>query len=194
MGKLTTFTFISLDGYYKGLHDDISWHRHGAEEGAFSADSLSAGHLLLFGRRTYQMMESFWPTPLAAEQFPQVAEGMNRAQKIVFSRSLNGVTWSNTRLVKEDLTGEVRRLKQQSDRNLTLLGSGSVLTQLAGAGLIDEYSVMIDPVALGRGTPLFDGLPHRLNLELTASRIFGSGVALLTYRPAGAGDGAVAES
>lgn len=194
MGKLTTFTFISLDGYYKGLHDDISWHRHGAEEGAFSADSLSAGNVLLFGRRTYEMMESFWPTPLAAQQFPQVAEGMNRAEKIVFSHSLTGVTWSNTRLVKEDMTGEVRRLRQESTRNLSLLGSGSVLTQLAGAGLVDEYSVMIDPVALGRGTPLFEGLPHQLNLELTGSRIFGSGVVLLTYRPAGTPNGNAEES
>lgn len=194
MGKLTTFTFISLDGYYKGLHEDISWHRHGAEEGAFSADSLSAGNVLLFGRRTYGMMESFWPTPMAAEQFPQVAEGMNRAAKIVFSRTLTGVTWSNTRLVKEDMIGEVRRLRQQSSRNLTLLGSGSVLTQLAGAGLIDEYSVMIDPVALGRGSSLFEALPHKLDLELTGSRVFSSGVVLLTYRPAGTQNGDVQAS
>lgn len=184
MVKLSSFTFISLDGCYKGLDNDISWHRHGAEEGAFSADSLQAGNTLLFGRRTYEMMASFWPTPMAAEQFPAVAEGMNRAEKIVFSQTLTDPGWSNARVVTDGMIEEVQRLKAQSPKDLTLLGSGSVLTQLAEAGLVDEYAIMIDPVVLGRGTSLFEGLPHKLDLALTGSRVFSSGVVLLNYRPA----------
>lgn len=80
------------------------------------------------------------------------------------------------------MTGAVRQLREQSAKDLTLLGSGSILTQLTDAGLIDDYAVMIDPVALGRGTPLFGGLAHKLDLELTGSRTFGSGVVLLNYR------------
>ena len=185
MGKLTSFTFISLDGYYKGPDADISWHRHGAEEGAFSAESLRAGNILLFGRRTYEMMASFWPTPMAAEQFPAVAEGMNGAEKIVFSRTLTNPAWSNTRVVADGLAEEVQHLKEQSPKNLTVLGSGSLLMQLAAAGLVDEYSLMIDPVVLGSGTSLFGDLDRRLDLELAGSRVFGSGVVLLTYRPSG---------
>lgn len=183
MAKLSSFTFISLDGCYKGPDDDISWHRHGAEEGVFSAESLQAGNTLLFGRRTYEMMASFWPTPMAADQFPAVAEGMNRAEKIVFSRTLTDPGWSNTHVVADGMIEEVQRLKAQSPKDLTLLGSGNILTQLAGAGLVDEYAIMIDPVVLGRGTSLFEGLPHKLELELTGSRVFGSGVVLLNYRP-----------
>lgn len=186
MGKLISFTFISLDGYYKGLNEDISWHRHGAEEGAFSAESLRSGNILLFGRRTYELMASFWPTPGAAEQAPEVAAGMNRAEKIVFSRTLSEAQWSPTRIVANDIIGAVRQLKEQSSKDLTLLGSGSILTQLAGAGLVDEFGLMIDPVALGRGTPLFEGLPQKLDLQLTGSRVFGSGVVLLTYKRLGA--------
>lgn len=188
MGKLNTFTFISLDGYYKGLNEDISWHRHGAEEGAFSAESLQVGNTLLFGRRTYELMVSFWPTPMAAEQFPAVAEGMNRAEKIVFSRTLNEARWNNTRFVAGNLVEEVQRLKERPGVNLTLLGSGSILTQLARAGLVDEYAVMVDPVVLGAGTPLFEGLGQKLELELTGNRVFGSGVVLLNYKPGMAGN------
>lgn len=182
MGRLTSFTFISLDGYYKAPGEDISWHRHGAEEGQFSADSLQSGNTLLFGRRTYELMAAFWPTPTALEQMPVVANGMNRAEKIVFSRTLSEAGWNNTRVVSEGLEEEVRRLKA-AGRNLTLLGSGSILAQLARARLVDEYSVMVDPVALGAGTPLFEGLDQKLDLELTGSRVFSSGVVLLTYRP-----------
>lgn len=183
MGKLTSFTFISLDGYYKGPNEDTSWHRHGPEENAFSAESLRPGNILLFGRRTYELMASFWPTPMAAEQMPAVAEGMNRAEKVVFSRTLTEAPWTHTRIVRDNLIEEVQRLKEHSSKDVTLLGSGSVLTQLAAAGLVDEYGIMIDPVALGKGTPLFEGLAGNLDLELTASRVFGSGVVLLTYRP-----------
>ena len=81
MATLSSFTFLSLDGYYKGLNEDISWHRHGEEESQFSADSLQSGNILLFGRKTFEMMASFWPTEMAAQQFPDVAIGMNKSKK-----------------------------------------------------------------------------------------------------------------
>jgi dihydrofolate reductase len=183
MRKLFTFTFISLDGYYKGQNGDISWHKHGAEESEFSAENLKSGNILLFGRTTYEMMASFWPTPMALTSFPEVAAGMNKAEKIVFSRTLQKADWQNTTITSENMIEEVQKLKLHATKDMTLLGSGSILTQLAEAGLIDEYQVMIDPVAIGNGTSIFHNINRQLNLKLTTTRTFQSGIILLTYQP-----------
>ncbi|HTB51479.1 MAG TPA: dihydrofolate reductase family protein [Ferruginibacter sp.] len=182
MSKITVFNFTTLNGYYKGAKEDISWHKHGKEENKYAEKALQSGNTLLFGRVTYQMMESFWPTPMASEMDPVVAKGMNESNKIVFSTTLKKVTWKNTTLVKTDLVTEVKKLKKLP-QDITILGSGSIITQLAEHGLIDEYQVMIDPVALGKGEPMFKGLKHPLNLKLIDSKIFKSGVVLLCYKP-----------
>lgn len=184
MGKLTLFNFITLNGYYKGLNEDISWHRHEAEEADYAAESANTGDsTLVFGRVTYEMMQGFWTTPMAMEVNPGVATGMNHAEKIVFSRTLHKVNWHNTRLVKEDMIGEIQRLKAIPDKNMTILGSGSIVSQLADAGLIDAYQLMLDPVALGDGATLFKGISRKLDLKLTNSRVFKSGVVMLDYEP-----------
>ena len=106
MRKLTMYNFITLNGFYKGLNEDISWHRHGGEEEGFSVDSLQQDNILLFGRVTYQMMASFWPTPMAMESMPDVATGMNNAEKIVFSNSLDNAEWQNTTIINGDIVEE----------------------------------------------------------------------------------------
>ncbi len=108
---------------------------------------------------------------------------MNAAEKIVFSRTLRSAEWSHTRLVNDDLYAEVQRLKQTSAKDMTILGSGSIVSQLAQRGLIDEYVLMVDPVVLGAGTPIFNGLPHTLQLKLVSARPFKNGSVLLAYRP-----------
>lgn len=184
MRKLSAFTFITLNGFYKGTHEDISWHKHGREEADYSAESLQSENILIFGRVTYEMMASFWPTPMALESSPLVAEGMNRAEKIVFSATLENADWQNTRIISGGLIEAVKKLKQSPGNDMTILGSGSIVTQLAEQGLIDDYQIMVDPVAIGSGTPLFAGIPHPLNLKLISTRTFSSGVVLLNYRPA----------
>src|SRR5690606_36751457 len=83
MAKLNVYNFITLNGYYKGRNEDISWHRHGKEEADFSREGLGTENILVFGRVTYQMMAGFWPTPAAMEQLPDIAKSMNDAEKIV---------------------------------------------------------------------------------------------------------------
>jgi dihydrofolate reductase len=112
-----------------------------------------------------------------------VAAGMNKSEKIVFSRTLQKADWNNTRLVKDDMLGEVRRLKQGSGKDLTVLGSGSIVAQLAEEGLIDEYEILLNPVVLGKGKTMFEGLKKRLALKLVSTRTFGNGNILLTYVP-----------
>jgi dihydrofolate reductase len=183
MRKLSVFNFITLNGFYKDADGGISWHQHGAEESQFSAESMKAGNTLLFGRVTYEMMAGFWPTPMAMQHDPATARGMNAAEKIVFSRSLKKADWSNTTIVSGDLIGEVKKMKQKEGNNMTILGSGSIVSQLADAGLIDEYQIMVDPIAIGDGTPIFSGIQKQLNLKLTATRTFKTGVVLLSYVP-----------
>ncbi|RXK58964.1 dihydrofolate reductase [Lacibacter luteus] len=182
MATLSSFTFLSLDGYYKGLNEDIGWHQHGEEEGQFSAESLQAGNILLFGRKTFEMMNAFWPTEMAAQQFPDVARGMNEAKKIVASDTLQKTDWNNTEIISGNIVEQIRQLKQNSAKNITILGSGQLLTALAAEDLIDEYSIMIDPVAIGAGTALFNGLTTPLQLQLISTRSFKSGVVLHNYK------------
>ena len=183
MRKLNVFNFVTLNGYFEGSNNDISWHRHGAEENKFSDDSLKAEGILLFGRRTYEMMFSFWPTPMAAEQFPETAKGMNRSEKIVFSNSMKKAEWKNTKVIDGDIVAEMKRLKKTKGLDMVILGSGSIVTQFADAGLIDEYQIMIDPVAIGNGTPIFKGIKQKLDLKLTEIKSFKSGIVLLSYQP-----------
>ena len=183
MGKLAVFDFISLNGFYKGNNGDLSWAHGDEETDAFAIESNKEGGILLFGRVTYEMMASFWPTPYAQQVNAAMAEGMNRAEKIVFSTTLEKAEWENTRIVKDDIVGEIKMLKQIKGKDMAILGSGSIVNQLTEAGLIDEYQIMIHPVLLNGGTPILNGITRKLNLKLVSSRIFKSGKVLLCYVP-----------
>jgi dihydrofolate reductase len=183
MRRLVIFNFTTLNGYFEGPGGDISWHKAGEEESKFASESVGQGGILLFGRITFEHMASYWPTSQALQQAPDVAKGMNDAEKIVFSRTLKKTDWQNTRVINEDATAAVKQLKQMPGKDMCVLGSGSIITQLADAGLIDQYQFMVDPVALGDGTPTFKGLSRKLDLRLVATRAFKSGIVLLTYQP-----------
>lgn len=187
MRKLSVFNQISLDGYFSDADGNIAWAYKSPQDqewNEFVAGNASGGGVLLFGRKTYEMMASYWPTPMALEQHAAVAEGMNRMPKLVFSRTLTTTSWSNTTMLSGDLIAQVRQLKQQAGPDIAILGSGSITAQLAGAGLIDLYQLVINPVALGQGKSLFNGLPGLLALRLISSRTFTNGNVLLCYEPA----------
>lgn len=181
MRKLGVFNLVTLDGYIAGEGGDISWHMVDEEFQELAKAASNSGNTLLFGRKTYQLMESYWPTPEALKNDPVVAHGMNAASKIVFSRTLKKVDWNNTRLVKDNMMEEVRKLKQQPGKDLTILGSGSIVSQLAQEGLIDEYQVLLNPVVIGQGKTMFEGIKKKIALKLVKTRTFGNGNVLLTY-------------
>jgi len=184
MRKLLVFNSVSVDGYFTDAKGDMSWaYKSDPEFNEFVAENSRSGGELLFGRVTYQMMESFWPTPAAAQAFPDVAEQMNKLPKVVFSRTLDSASWQNTRLLKGDLAEEVRKLKEESGEQLVIMGSGSIVAQLAPEGLIDEYQIVVNPIVLGDGRTMFEGVKEKLNLKRTNSRTFGNGNVLLCYEP-----------
>lgn len=183
------FNQVSLDGYFTDSAGDMSWaHKSDPEWNAFVADNAknaeNAGGMLLFGRISYEMMASFWPTAQAKAFAPDIADGMNSLSKVVFSRTLEEVTWANTRLVKTDMLEEVRALKQGSGKPIAIMGSGTIVSQLAQAGLVDEYQVVVNPIVLGSGRTLFEGVEEPLALKLTKTRAFTNGNVVLYYVPA----------
>lgn len=183
MRRLSAFEQVSLDGFFVDGKGDMSWaHKQDPEWDEFSASNAGGDGPLLFGRVTYEMMASFWPTPAAVQQLPAVAEGMNNLPKVVFSRTLQKASWKNTRLAKGDLAAEVRKMRSESGPDMTILGSGSIVSQLANAGLIDEYVIVVNPIVLGKGRTLFETVGRTIGLKLIKTRAFGNGNVVVTYQ------------
>jgi dihydrofolate reductase len=184
MRKLVVFNMVSLDGFFVDSKGDMSWaHKNDAEWNAFVNENASGNGVLVFGRITYQLMASYWPTPMARQSSPVVAKGMNDMPKILFSRTLDNASWSNTKLVKGDLATEMRKLKNEPGPDMVILGSGSIVSQLAQQNLIDEYQIALSPIVLGKGRTMFEGVKEKLNLKLTKSRTFGNGTVFACYQP-----------
>lgn len=185
MRKLGVFNNVTADGYFSGPGGDYSWAHGGARDPefeAFVAGNAQGGGALLLGRITYELMASFWPTP-AAQVMPDVAAGMNRMEKLVVSRSLDRADWNNSRILTGDLVSEVRRIKESDGPDIVILGSGSIVSPLASAGLIDEFQMVVVPVVIGHGRTMFEGMTSPLKLRLTESRRFTSGKVFNRYVP-----------
>jgi dihydrofolate reductase len=187
MRRLTVFNSVSADGYFTDANGDMSWaHKDDPEFNEFTASNAkrSGGGTLLFGRVTYEMMKAFWPTPEAGKAFPDVAQAMNELSKVVFSRTMKQADWQNTKLVKDDPVAAVKAMKQQSGSDMVLMGSGTIVSLLAGADLIDEYQLIVNPLVLGEGRTLFEGIKKPLPLKLVNERRFKNGNVLLSYESA----------
>jgi len=184
MRRLIVFNNVTLDGYFTDMNGDMSWaHKNDAEWKEFGAENAKGGGVLVFGRITYELMASYWPTPQAAKNDPVVAEQMNNLPKVVFSRTLDKATWQHKKMVKGDLAGEVRAMKKEAGLHITILGSGSIVSQLTQEGLIDEFQIVVNPIVLGKGRTMFEGINEKLILKQTKTRTFGNGNVLLCYEP-----------
>ena len=173
-----------MDGYFVDPNGGMNWaHNTSAEFDAFVAGNAKGGGVLLFGRKTYDLMVSFWPTPMAAQSYPVVAERMNNLPKVVFSKTMDKPTWNNTKLVRGNIGAEVQKMKQEAEVGLAVMGSGSIVSQLTQEGLVDEYQVVVIPVVLGKGRTMFDGVKEKLSLKLTKTRTFDNGNVFLCYEP-----------
>ena len=182
MRKLFSFNMVTLDGFFEGPNREIDWHHVDEEFNQFAVEQTSAVDALLFGRVTYQLMASYWPTSIAVQDDPIVADLMNRLPKLVFSRTLEKAEWNNTTLIKDHIAEEISKLKQQTGKDLALFGSANLMFTLMQMDLIDEHRIMVNPVILGSGTPLFK-VSQKLNLKLVRTRTFGNGNVLLCYQP-----------
>jgi dihydrofolate reductase len=185
MRTLSVFNTVSLDGYIADDAGDMSWaHTADPEFLAFVQQNASGGGALMFGRKTYELMASFWPTDAARATSPAVAERMNAMPKYVFSRTLREAGWANTTLLEGDPAAAAGRLKQADGPNVVILGSGSIVAQLARAGLVDAYTLVVRPIVLGGGLSMFRDAGRLTGLKLEKSRTFANGNVVLTYASA----------
>lgn len=184
MRKLTVFNQVSLDGYFCGVNGDLSWAHQNSNDkewNDFVSGNASGGGVLIFGRVTYEMMASFWPTKMAMDIDPIVASQMNKLQKIVFSKTMKKAEWQNTQLINGNLSDEIRKLKNSDGDDMVILGSGTLVSQLTDPGLIDAYQIIINPIVLGNGRTMFEGVKNSPKLKLTDTRKFNNENLLLNY-------------
>jgi dihydrofolate reductase len=169
---------VSLDGYIEGPKKELDWHVWDDEMEKFGHEMLESIDTILLGRITYQLFADYWPSAKDS-----ITPQMNNLPKIVFSRSLKRADWQNTRIISENVTEEISKLKHQSGKDLAIFGSSNLALTLLQNNLIDEYRIVVNPVILGNGKPLFEGLNNRFNLKLQKTKTFGNGNVLLQYEP-----------
>jgi len=172
---------MTLDGYCDhtaGIPDEVL-HQH-------YNDLLSNADTLIYGRITYQLMESYWPAivkkPTGNRTIDEFAVIIDNISKIVYSHTLKNVDWQNTQLKKEIIKDEILELKGQAGNNI-LVGSPGLIVALTQLDLIDEYQLAVHPIILGDGLPLFKNIKDSVNLKLLKTKTFGSGVVILYYEP-----------
>jgi len=181
MRKLIAAINMTLDGFcdHTALIADDEIHQHYNE-------LLSSAGTLLYGRITYQLMESYWPTvvknPTGNKPTDEFAVIIDNISKIVFSHSLKNVDWKNAKVAKKDIKEEVLELKQQPGKDI-LVGSPSLIVALMNLNLIDEFQLSVQPIILGNGLPLLKNINDRINLKLLKTKTFSSGSITLYYEP-----------
>ena len=193
--RVVASTFVTLDGYMVGPDEDMSWVIAGfdPEMQADIAEYMSReSDVFVFGRVTYEIFAAYWPTavpygegdelhPAEGKEDPRIIRALNDSPKLVFSKTLERSEWSNTRIVDEGLEDEIRRLRKQPGKAVSIQGSASVVQALARADLIDEYHLYVHPVLLGDGKALFAGGINRQDLELARIKPYANGVVAMNY-------------
>ena len=197
MRRILAFNRVTADGYFTSPDGKLDWVVPEPQIDKEAGEGMSGQGAILFGRRTYEMFQAFWPHALEdpgtapdphmpGRRSPEIramAVWINEAAKIVFSKTLENVTWKNTRLIRAFDPHEVGAMKKQPGPDLLIFGSGSIASLLTEHGLIDEYRFIVGPVLLGRGRPLISGVPKSLRLDLLEAKTYPSGNVMLRYAP-----------
>ncbi|MEP6596307.1 MAG: dihydrofolate reductase family protein [Ginsengibacter sp.] len=185
MRKVILLMHTSLDGFVAGPNGEMDWIIFDEELADDVGKITGSADTALYGRITYQMMESYWPTaadsPTATKHDIEHAEWANNALKIVFSRSLEKTGWKNTKIVRDNIVEEISNMKTQPGKNLLLIGSAGIAHTFMEHNLIDEYRINVNPVILGAGIPLSKNINNKINLKLVQSKTFDCGVVAVHY-------------
>jgi len=195
MRRIVMFNWLTADGYFAGLDGSLEWVVPDEQQARAAAAAPQSFDTVIFGRVTYKRFEAFWrravddssdaPDPhrpgQRSREHRAIAIWLNETNKLVFSRTLKDVTWTNSRLLHELDPREVEAMKKQPGKDMMVFGSGSIVSQLTQHGLIDEYQFVVCPIFLGRGRLLLDGLSKSVRLELLEARKYQSGDVLLRY-------------
>lgn len=189
MRKIITTTWVTLDGFIAGPNGEMEWVGESYDDamGTYENDLVSSADTLLLGRVTYESFAGSWPdvpdNPSVSEGEREYARKLNAMRKIVVSRTLEKAEWNNSSLVREINPEEIRSLKQEPGRDIVIYGSASLIQALTNLGFIDEYQILVHPVVLGGGKPLWQNILEKTKLSLVNTKVHPSGVVLLSYQP-----------
>lgn len=183
MKKLILFNSVTADGYFEDSKGLVGWHHADAEFNEFAIRQLNESGALLLGRKTFAMMQDYWTSVAAFENNPAVAVIMRDKSKFVVSGTINDSIWENTAFIGGDLFESIMQLKQQSDNDILMFASAALALSFRELGLIDEYRILISPILIGSGKPLFGQSDERIPLKLLHAQTFDSGNILLNYQP-----------
>ncbi|RFS18272.1 dihydrofolate reductase family protein [Emticicia sp. C21] len=185
MRKIISFMHISLDGFVAGPNGELNWAKVDEELFDYVGKRISGGDTALYGRTTYQMMESYWPTagdaPDASKHDVEHSKWYKNAHKIVLSKTLNEADLTNTTIISNNIADRINEIKQQDGEDILLFGSPTATHALIEQNLIDGYWLFLNPTILGQGIPLFADSKDKTNLKLLSTRQFDSGVIELNY-------------
>ena len=185
MRKIVSFVHVSLDGFVASSDGGLDWIIVNDEIFGYVEQRIKQTDTALYGRVTYQMMESYWPTaadqPTATRHDIEHARWYKQARKIVLSRTMRDIHPENTKIISSNLADEVAQLKRGAGSDILMFGSPTATHALMAENLIDEYWLFINPILLGQGVPLFKNIKNRTALNLVTSKIFSSGVVCLQY-------------
>lgn len=185
MGKIISLIHMSLDGYTADVDGKIDWIVMNEEISNYVTELRQGATATIYGRKTYQIMESYWPNVPKMPDLPQwqkdYADWVNKALKVVVSKTLSGTTWNNSLLIEDNVGEEVRKVKQEVKGNLLLPASATLVATLLPLGLIDELCITVNPIILGSGKEYFNEARDRVPLKLTETRNFNQGVVGLRY-------------
>ncbi|MEJ7623445.1 MAG: dihydrofolate reductase family protein [Pyrinomonadaceae bacterium] len=182
MSKIIATEFYSVDGFISDPKDEMDWvlADFDPELGKYEDELYESAESLMLGRVTYKIWEAFWPNVTSGED-AEMARKINGLQKVVFSTTLENVVWENSKLLKTIDADEISKIRQAATKNILVVGSSTIVQQLTDAGLIDEYHLVVHPVILGKGKPLFKATDATTKLKLSESIVYKNGVVLLKY-------------
>jgi dihydrofolate reductase len=168
-----------------GLNGELSWAKVEDEMFDFVATMTDKADTALYGRVTYEMMQSYWPTageqPNATKHDKEHSTWYNKVSKIVLSKTINETGLHNTKVIGDQLSDNINKLKQQDGKNILIFGSPGASQSLLNQGLIDEFWLFVNSIILGKGMPLFKDVIGATKLRLVESKIFACGVIALHY-------------
>lgn len=185
MGNIVLFMHASLDGFAAGTKGEMDWIHVDEEIFDFVAERIAKTNTALYGRITFQMMESYWPTaadqPGASKHDREHAAWYNSAHKVVLSNTLNQAAFANTTVIGKDYVAAIQQLKKETTGDILLFGSPTAAHSLLAENLIDECWLFVNPVLLGEGIPVFKDIKERQPLKLLKAHVFSSGVVCLQH-------------
>ena len=185
MRKIISFMHISLDGFVAGPNGEMNWIKVDEELFDYGAKRITKTDTALYGRKTYEMMEGYWPTaadqPNASKHDIEHSAWYKTAGKIILSKTMKGADLPNTTIISDDLSNKINKLKQEDGSEILLFGSPSATHTLMEQGLIDGYWLFVNPVILGEGIPLFKDVKEQVKLRLVSTQQFTLGVTELSY-------------